>query len=46
MDYTKLLFDKYQTALIRTQQVSEITGRRLLPLKLTDAMVKVSHSND
>ncbi len=33
MDYTKLLFDKYQTALIRTQQVSEITGRSVASLE-------------
>ncbi len=27
MDYSKMLFDKYQTALLTTKQVSEVTGR-------------------
>ena len=33
MDYAKLLFDKYQTALIKTQQVPEITGRSVASLE-------------
>ncbi len=33
MDYTALLFDKYQTALLKTKQVSEITGRGIHSLE-------------
>ncbi len=27
MDYSKILFEKYQTALLTTKQTSEVTGR-------------------
>ncbi len=33
MDYTKLLFEQYGSALIKTQQVSEITGRSVASLE-------------
>ncbi len=33
MDYTKLLFDKYETALLTTKQVSQITGRSVASLE-------------
>ena len=33
MDYAKILFDKYQTALLTTEQVSEITGRSTFSLE-------------
>lgn len=33
MDYTKILFDKYGTALLTVIQVSEITGRSIHSLE-------------
>lgn len=33
MDYSKILFDKYQTALLATKQVSEVTGRSVASLE-------------
>lgn len=29
MDYTQMLFDKYQRALLTTKQISEVTGRSI-----------------
>jgi hypothetical protein len=33
MDYSQILFDKYQTALLTVKQVSEITGRSVHSLE-------------
>lgn len=33
MDYTKILFEKYGTALLTAKQVSEITGRSVRSLE-------------
>ena len=33
MDYTKILFDKYSTALLTVKQTSEITGRSVASLE-------------
>lgn len=33
MDYTKILFEKYQTALLTTKQASEVTGRSVASLE-------------
>ena len=33
MDYTKMLFEKYGTALLTAKQVSEITGRSVRTLE-------------
>ncbi len=33
MDYTKILFDKFGSALLTTKQVSEITGRSTFSLE-------------
>lgn len=33
MDYTKILFEKYATALLTAKQVSEITGRSVASLE-------------
>ncbi len=33
MDYSKMLYDKYQTALLKTKQVSEVTGRSVASLE-------------
>ncbi len=33
MDYTKILFDKYGTALLTVKQTSEITGRSVASLE-------------
>ena len=33
MDYTKILFEKYQTALLTPEQVSEIIGRSVHSLE-------------
>ncbi len=33
MDYSKMLFDKYQIALLTTKQVSEVTGRSAASLE-------------
>jgi len=33
MDYTKILFEKYQTPLITTKQLSEVTGRSVASLE-------------
>jgi hypothetical protein len=33
MDYTKILFDKYGTALLKTEHVSEVTTRSIASLE-------------
>ncbi len=33
MDYVKILFDKYETALLTVKQTSEITGRSVASLE-------------
>ncbi len=33
MDYTKILFDKYQTALLTTEQTSKVIGRSVASLE-------------
>ena len=33
MDYSQILFDKYQTALLTVKQVSEVTGRSTYSLE-------------
>jgi len=33
MDYTDLLYKKYETALLKTEQVAEVTGRSVASLE-------------
>ncbi len=33
MDYTKMLFEKYNTVLLTTKQISEVTGRSVASLE-------------